>query len=123
MKTKPISPTMHGLFDYALVTSLLAVPSLFHFNKKVKKLYAAEALLLLTYVALTDHQTAIKPLILFSMHGKIDPFNVGQFALQSFMKQFRKDKKALAFNIAFTLIAGTVVALTDWNGATKTKQF
>ena len=121
MNAKPVTPKLHGLIDYALVASLLTVPSLFHFNKKVKKLYSAEALMLLTYVALTDHPTAIKPLIPFTLHGKIDPFNIGQFALQSFMKPFRKDKKALLFNIGFTLIAGTVVALTDWNGTTKTK--
>ena len=120
MKTKPITPKVHGLTDYALVASLLTLPSLFCFNKKVKKLYMQEALLLLVYVALTDHPTAVKPLIPFTTHGKIDPFNVAQFALQSLLKPFRKDKKALAFNITFTIIAGMLVALTDWHGETKT---
>lgn len=122
MNRKPISPKTHALIDYALVASLLTFPSLLHFNKKVKKLYTVEALILLVYVALTDQPIAVKHLIPFPTHGKIDPFNVSQFALQSFMKSFRKDKKALAFNIGFTLIAGTVVALTDWHGKTKTKQ-
>lgn len=76
-------------------------------------------MILLVYVALTDHPTAIKPLIPFTTHGKIDPFNVGQFALQSMLKPFRKDKKALVFNLLFTLTAGTIVALTDWHGSTK----
>lgn len=43
MKTKPVSPKVHGLTDYALVASLLIAPRLFGFNKKVKKLYTAEA--------------------------------------------------------------------------------
>ncbi len=119
MKTKPITPERHGLIDYALVGSLLTVPSILDFNKKIKKIYAAEALLLLGYVALTDQPAAVKPLIPFPVHGKIDPFNVGQFALQTFFKSFRKDKKAMAFNIVFTLIAGVTVALTDWQGETK----
>ena len=120
MTTKPVSPKVHGISDYALVGSLLFFPRLFGFKKKIVKLYTAEALLLLGYVALTDHPAAVKPLIPFPVHGKIDPFNVGQFALQTFWKPFRKDKKALVFNVAFTIIAGTVVALTDWNGPTKT---
>ncbi len=118
MKKKPVSPNAHALIDYALVFSLLTVPLLFRFNKKVKKIYTAEALILLGYIALTDTPVALKPLIPFPVHGKIDPFNVSQFALQSFMKSFRKDKKTLLFNIGFTIIAGTVVALTDWHGKT-----
>lgn len=119
MNKKLVSPQTHALIDYALVISLLTVPALFGFNKKVKKLYMAEALLLLGYIAFTDTPVALKPLIPFPVHGKIDLFNVSQFALQSFMKRFRKDKKALVFNIAFTIAAGTVVALTDWHGKTK----
>lgn len=121
MKTRPISPKVHALTDYALVASLITMPSLFGFNKKVKKLYVAEALILLTYIALTDSPVAIKPVIPFTTHGKIDPFNVAQFAMQTFFKSFRKDKKAMLFNIAFTAIAGTVVALTDWHGRTMNK--
>lgn len=119
MNNKPITPEMHALIDYALVGSLLTVPSILRFKKSIKRLYAAEALLLLGYVALTDQPAAVKPLIPFPVHGKIDPFNVGQFALQTFWKPFRKDKKAQAFNIVFTLLAGVTVALTNWQGQTK----
>lgn len=116
MNTKIISPKTHGLIDYALVASLLTLPAIFGFSKKVKKLYTVEALLLLGYVAITDHPAAIKRLIPFKLHGKIDPFNVGQFALQTCFKSFLKDRRAMAFNIGFTLVAGTVVALTDRDG-------
>ena len=120
MNNKPVSPKVHGLIDYALVGSLLLFPRLFRFNKKVVKLYTVEALTLLGYIAFTDHPTAVKPVIPFLVHGKIDPFNVAQFAGQTFFKAFRRDKKAQVFNILFTLAAGAVVALTDWNGPTKT---
>ncbi|WP_345949235.1 hypothetical protein ABDD95_20525 [Mucilaginibacter sp. PAMB04274] len=121
MNTKPISPKVHGLSDYALVGSLLTLPTVLGLNKKVKSLYAAEALTLLVYVALSDHPAAVKPVIPFTTHGKIDPFNIAQFALQSFWKPFRKDKKALLFNLGFTALAGAVVLLTDWHGRTKTQ--
>lgn len=119
MSTKSVSPKVHGLTDYALVGSLLLFPRLFGFKKKVVNLYTVEALILLGYIAFTDHPTAIKPVIPFPVHGKIDPFNVAQFASQTFFTSFRRDKKAQVFNVLFTLAAGTVVALTDWNGPTK----
>ncbi|RYY06156.1 MAG: hypothetical protein EOP43_07105 [Sphingobacteriaceae bacterium] len=120
MKKKPITPKAHSLIDYALTSSLLVLPTILKFNKEVKTIYTAEGLALLIYVALTDQPAALKPLIPFPVHGKIDPFNVGQFALQTFLKSFRKDKKAMIFNIGFTAIAGITVLLTDWNGRTKT---
>ena len=120
MNAKPISPKQHALIDYALVGCLFTLPSLLGFNKTVKKIYTAEALTLLAYITLTDQPIAVKPLIPFPIHGKIDPFNVAQFALQTGLNAFQRDKKALIFNISFTALAGITVLLTDWNGPTKT---
>ena len=120
MIPKPISPKVHALTDYALVGSLLTLPSLLGFSASVKKIYTAESLGLLVYVALTDQPAAVKPLIPFPVHGKIDPFNIGQFALQTFLKPFREEPKAQLFNIGFTALAGLTVLLTDWNGRAET---
>lgn len=120
MTPKPISPKLHSLIDYTLVGSLLTLPSVLGFNHTVKKIYTAEALVLLVYVALTDQPLTVKPLIPFPIHGKIDPFNIAQFALQTALKAFRKDRNALLFNIGFTAVAGLTVLLTDWQGPTKT---
>ena len=119
MERKPISPKAHCLIDYVLAGSFLIAPAALGLNKKVKEIYTAEGLVLLVYLALTDSPVAVKPLIPFPVHGKIDPFNIAQFALQSFLKPFKRDKKALIFNIAFTTIAGVTVLLTDWAGQTK----
>ncbi len=119
MQAKIISPKVHSLIDYILTSGLLIAPSLLSFNKTVKKIYTTEAIILLAYIAITDQPAAIKPIIPFTIHGKIDPVNISQFALQSFFKPFRKDKKALLFNIAFTAMAGVTVLLTDWHGRTK----
>lgn len=119
MNTKPVSPKAHGIIDYVLAGSLLVLPTALGFNKKVKTIYAIEGLTLLTYVGLSDHPAAVKPVIPFTTHGKIDPFNIAQFALQTGLKPFRKEKKAMLFNIAFTTLAGITVLLTDWHGRTK----
>ncbi|MXV53177.1 hypothetical protein GS399_19600 [Pedobacter sp. HMF7647] len=122
MKNKPISPKLHALIDYALVSGLLILPSLMRMNKKAKTIYAIEAAILLPYVALTRQPAAIKGLIPFRTHGKIDPFNVAQFALQTSLKPFRKNRKEMIFNIAFTALAGITVLLTDWKGNEYNKQ-
>lgn len=118
MKT-PISPKTHAIIDYALAGSLLILPTLLRFNKSARIIYAAEAAILLPYVALTRQPAAVKGLIPFRTHGRIDPFNVAQFALQSFFKPFRKSRKELIFNLAFTALAGVTVLLTDWGGRTE----
>jgi hypothetical protein len=115
MKTKLITPKAHGIIDYALTAGLLVIPAVSGFSKKVRTLYAAEALVLLGYIAVTDHPAAVKPLIPFKVHGKVDRFNIAQFALQTLLPMFLKDRKARLFNIAFTAAAGAVVALTDFD--------
>lgn len=51
--------------------------------------------------------------ISFRVHGKIDPFNVADFALQTLAPPLCKQKKAGLFNLVFTALAATVL-LTDW---------
>ncbi|MES2456325.1 MAG: hypothetical protein V4594_12325 [Bacteroidota bacterium] len=118
MKRKIISPKQHAIIDYALTGALLLLPTLLKMNKKVKLTYAAEAAILLPYIALTRQPAALKGLIPFKTHGKIDPFNIAQFALQSLVPAFRRNRKELIFNLAFTAIAGATVLLTDWKGKT-----
>ena len=115
MDEKPISPAAHGLIDYALVASLLILPTVLGLSKAVKQLYTAQALTLLGYVAISEHPLAVKPMIPFRVHGMIDPFNVATFALQSLLSRFREDNKALAFNVLFTLLSGITVFLTDYD--------
>ena len=118
MKDGPISPKLHGLVDYGLVASLLVLPTALGFSRTVRRLYAAEAAALLVYVALTDQPVAVLPLIPFRTHGRIDPFNVLNFAAHSLLKPFREDARAQLFNAVFTALAGATVALTDWDGPT-----
>ncbi|UYQ94332.1 hypothetical protein MKQ68_04415 [Chitinophaga horti] len=115
MKTNILSPKQHAIMDYALIGGMLVLPSLLKLNKKARLLYAAEAALLLPYAMLTRQPLAAKGLIPYKTHGKIDPVNVAQFAAQSLLPAFRKSRKALLFNLAFTALAGLTVLFTDWN--------
>jgi hypothetical protein len=114
MENGPISPKWHSIIDYALIGGLLVLPTVLKMNKSAKYIYAAQAMVLLPYVALTKQPLAVKGLIPLQLHRKIDPFNVAQFALQTLFKPFRNTKKELIFNVAFTVVAGLSVALTNW---------
>ena len=46
---------------------------------------------------------ALKPLIPFLVHGKIDFFNVAYFAVQTLFTHFHKDQRA-CFNLGFTML-------------------
>ena len=114
MKTKPISCKAHAVIDYVLVSSLLLLPPLLRLNKRARCIYAIEAIGLLTYVAITKTPLAVKPMIPFRTHGRIDPLNVAVFALQTIGAPFRKKRTTLLFNIIFTAMAAATVLLTDW---------
>jgi hypothetical protein len=98
-----------------IVGSLATLPSLLKMNKQARLIYAAEAAVLLPYIALTRQPLAIKGLIPMKTHGRIDPFNVAQFAAQGLLPAFRKHRNELLFNVAFTAVAGPTVLLTNWN--------
>lgn len=115
MNSQPISPKVHALTDYVLAGSLLLLPTVLGLNKKAVKIYVAEALILLPYIALTKTPVALKPMIPLRIHKKIDAVNIAQFALQTIFNPIRRDRKALLLNLAFTLITGVSVLLTDWN--------
>jgi hypothetical protein len=69
------------------------MPNLLGLKKTAKKIYAAEAMVLLPYIILSRQPVAVKGLIPFKTHDKIGPFNIGQFAIQSFFRPFIRTKK------------------------------
>ncbi|WP_129715263.1 hypothetical protein [Pedobacter sp. SYP-B3415] len=118
MNRKIVSPKQHALIDYALTAAMLVLPSFLKMNKIVRKIYAAEAAVLLPYVALTSQPAAVKSIIPFRVHGRVDRFNLAHFAIQNLFPPFRRHRKELLFNTAVTLAAGLTILLTDWNGRT-----
>ncbi|MGI4751234.1 MAG: hypothetical protein ACRYFB_11415 [Janthinobacterium lividum] len=114
MSEKPFSPKIHGLNDYAFVAILFFAPPLLGFNKKAINLYRLSGLNLLIYNSLTDQPVALKPLISYETHHKLDLINVAGLALATFYKGIRKEKRVLAFHTAFVVLAAINVVLTDW---------
>lgn len=114
MKVKPISPTLHGINDYAIAALLMIVPEMLCLNKKAKRMYKGMGANILMYNAVTDHPVGLKPVISESVHRKMDLANLAGLALSGFHKEVRKEGKALAFHAGITALAVLNTILTDW---------
>lgn len=110
---KPISPFVHGLLDYALITSLFIAPKVLKISPNVAKTYYVLGSTLMIYNAVTDHGTSVKPLISFQTHYKIDPYNLLFLTSLLLKEDIRTDKKALLFHSAFISLSLLNHILTD----------
>lgn len=117
--TKPISPKIHGLIDYAFALALLVVPELIASKKKTRFLYKIIAGEVFLYGALSNHPYAIKPLIPFGVHKKIDLVNLSGLAMLSAYRGIHRHKPTLLFHVGMTALGVTTVLLTNWNSKSK----
>ncbi|QPH40836.1 hypothetical protein [Pedobacter endophyticus] len=115
MKTKPMSPSAHGIADYAFGLASLTVPALLGANKNTTRLYQAIGVEVLLYGALTDYRFALKRLLPLHMHRNIDVLNLAGIALLSACEQIKSDKRIFRFNLALLSVGLVSVLLTDWS--------
>lgn len=114
MSTKPVSPAMHGIIDYTFSAALLTLPHIIKLNKKLKWLYAADAVNTALYSILTNYPLSIKHIIHYRTHRKLDIENIVALALATLYKPVRKSRRALGFHISIITAALLTVLLTDW---------
>ena len=118
MKTKPVSPLIHGIIDYVFSAALFAVPQLAGFNKKTKQLFAADAVATVLYSAATSYPLGLKHIIPYKTHRIIDSMNIALLAATIFYKPVRKNKHAVVFTLSMATAALITVLLTDWEVVT-----
>ena len=110
-----ISPSTHGIIDYAHAAFFFSV-GLFcsRSNKRAAAAAYATSGFVLVQSLLTDYRFGVKPLLSFENHGKID----GAFASGSWLLPvifgFRGTPAARIFEIN-SAVEGSVVAMTDWS--------
>ena len=110
-----MSPSAHGIADYAFGLAALTVPALLGANKKTTQLYGAIGVEVLLYGALTNYRFAIKRLLPLHIHRNIDVVNLAGIALLGACEQIKTDKKIFRFNLALLGVGLVSVLLTDWN--------
>jgi hypothetical protein len=115
MKSKPITPFVHGIIDYAFAVALFSVPAILKLNESARKVYAADALAVLLYSAFTNYSLSFKKIIPLSLHKKLDYASLAIIALETSYKKIKKDKRAVILSSIMITAGLTTIVLTDWD--------
>jgi hypothetical protein len=113
---KPISPTMHGVLDYATSAAVVAMPYAMDFPKPAKRLCQSLAMGYTGLSAMTNYPPSVYRAVPFKAHGAAELAIAAALPAMPWLLGF-SDHKA-ARNMCFGLAAMTLVvaAMTDWDG-------
>ncbi|HEY0972748.1 MAG TPA: hypothetical protein VGE02_17390 [Gemmatimonadales bacterium] len=113
---KPISPTLHGVLDYATVAATAAAPTLLRFSPRATRLAYGLAGSYLGLSLLTDYPLAARRTIPFKGHGIAEGAIGAALPALPRALHFSRDRAARNFLIGLTVVTAVVAALTDWEG-------
>src|ERR1700758_3517307 len=112
---KVISPTTHGIIDYAHSAFFFTVGLLCsRSNKRAAAAAFATSGFILVQSLLTDYRLGVKPIISFETHGKMDSAFASSSWMIPLVLGFRATKAAKVFEVN-SLAEASVVGMTDWN--------
>ncbi|MBV8671884.1 MAG: hypothetical protein JOZ33_00500 [Acidobacteriaceae bacterium] len=112
---KVISPTTHGIIDYAHSAFFFTVGLLCsRSNKRAAAAAFATSGFILAQSLLTDYRFGAKPVIPFETHGKMDSVFASSSWMLPLVFGFRGTKAAKVFEVN-SLAEASVVGMTDWN--------
>lgn len=113
--TKPVSPRVHGVIDYATVAAFLNAPMVFGFHGTSAAIVYWLAGIHLLMTGCTDFPVGLFRWIPFKIHGVIELL-AGLFLLVApWVFGFAQDGAARNFFLAIAVILLIVVALTDYS--------
>lgn len=112
---RPISPTMHGVMDYATVAVTAAVPRLMNFPDRATR--AADVLAggYGVLSGMTDYPLGAKRVVPFRGHGLTEAVIAVALPVLPWALGFAEDKRARNFFFGLTALTFVVAALTDWS--------
>ena len=117
---KPITPKQHGAIDYGFLVIALAGPTLLGLNGTAKVLFAALGLVQGTLNAFSDHPLALKRVVPFRVHGRLELGGVPVYFLLPILLGAIDGTRALVFYLGAGALLLTVFALTDWKATDTT---
>jgi hypothetical protein len=112
---KVISPTAHGIIDYAHAAFFFTVGvCCSRSNKRAASAAFATSGLILVQSLLTDYRFGAKPVFSFETHGKIDSVFAASSWLIPQIFGFKQTTAAKVFEMN-SVAEASVVGMTDWN--------
>jgi hypothetical protein len=115
--TKPISPRVHGVLDYATSAATAAAPQLFNFPKPAAELCYALAAGSTGLSLLTDYPLGAERVVPFKGHGAAEGVIGLALPALPWVLGFSEHRAARNFCFGLTALTAVVAALTDWDGA------
>lgn len=112
--TKPISPRLHGVLDYATAGLTALAPALLGFPARATMAARALAGGYAGLSLLTDYPLSARRVVPFPAHGALE---AGLGLALPFLPRllgFEKDRRAVRFFWGLTALTAVVAALTDW---------
>jgi hypothetical protein len=114
-RTKPISPAQHGLLDYGLAAAHLVVPRLLGTSGRARAVFAAFGLAVGAVDALTVQPYALRPVLPFEVHRRIDLASAPAFLAVPLITGVAKEPRARTWWLVASAVLLTTYALTDWS--------
>ncbi|WP_034385405.1 hypothetical protein [Deinococcus sp. YIM 77859] len=108
---KPILPRVHGLIDYAACALMVAAPHLLDLHPGARRISYALAGSYLGVSALTDYPPALRRLLPFPVHGKIELSTLPVLLLAAALQ---KETRERAYFLALAGTVAGIYSLTDW---------
>jgi hypothetical protein len=112
---RPISPTLHGVLDYATVATTLLAPRLLAFPEPATRACDLLAGSYLGLSLLTDYPLAAKRAIPFKAHGAAEVGSGLVIPTLPWAFGFADHRAARNFFLGLTAVTAVVAALTDWD--------
>ena len=112
---QPISPSMHGVLDYATSAAVALAPRVWPMPDNARRLFDTLAVGYTGLSGVTDYPLSAKRVVPFKAHGAAEAAIGVALPAMPYLLGFADDKAAR--NVCFGLAALTfiVASLTDWN--------
>lgn len=118
---KPISPTAHGILDYATMGATASAPLILGMPRRAAGAAYALAGAYTALSALTDYKPAVKRAVPLRVHEGVD-IGLGMvLPALPWLLGFAGNRRARNFFLGLTAITLATTALTDWSKGRKRK--
>jgi hypothetical protein len=112
--TRPISPRVHGILDYAAVAIFVNAPLVFGFSGTAASALYWLAGIHVLMTGITDFPYGMFKVIPFRIHGAIDGLGGLFLVVAPWVLGFAADARSRNFFLAMAILGFAIIALTDY---------
>ena len=115
--SRPISPRLHGIIDYGLLTMWAGVPRLLKLPPRVRNIFTAMGAAQAALNAVTDQPYAVRRIVPFSVHGRIEKYSLPIYVVLPLAAGAWDDRRSRAYFLGAGAALLLNFNLTDWDAS------